>query len=252
MATPKAKAVKATVNLVKFKGEYFPKAEEDYRLLVDHKVPVFRISESTLEILRRVLLKGVRVEIETWSIVYPALLESFKASLLAQCDAKDIFSFKNEQNWLMIATDTTDENNATEYVNLGTRFYNQMAEFMGRYGIRAKIESKVRSDHVLTKIDFSPDASIVPSFYFGCKEDYNVPMEMMFNLGNSARLKFSKRLTIQGEPTFGVIFEDRFGDHWQEAFSRGFPFKLMKPQDCEAAINFFVDLHNRLTVKRKV
>lgn len=238
--------------MVKFQGEYFPYSEEDYRFLRERNVSVFRISESTLDILSKVLLKGVKIEKLLWGDVYPDLIESFKSGLSSQFEADGIYDFKREKNWLMIQTDTSDKENHVEYTNTCARFCNQLAEFMGRYGIRAKSEVKVKKGYTLTRILFVPDENIVPSFYFGCKEDYNAPMNFEFNLSPSARLRFSKRLTLNNEPTFAVGFEDKFGDQWQEAFSRGFPFAMMSAKDCEGAINFFIDLHNRLTVKRKV
>lgn len=239
-----------SVSLVKFQGEYFPYSEVDYRFLRDKGVSVFRISESTLDILSKVLLKGVKIEKHPWGQVYPTLIESFKSGLSSQFD-EEVYDFKHEKNWLMIKTDLSDEDTKEERVNTCSRFCNQLSEFMGRYGIRSKSEVKNRDGYTLTRIVFDPDENIIPSFYFGCREDYHAPMHFDFHLSPSARLRFSKRLNLNNEPTLAVAFEDKFGDHWQEAFSRGFPFNTMKAKDCEAAIAFFVSLHNRLTIKKK-
>ncbi len=247
-----AKKPTQSVSLIRIQGEYFPRSEADYRLLRELHVPVFRISEKTLEVLNALLLKGVRVEIQQWGAVYPELLESFKSSLADSAEQQDVFGFFHEKNWLMIQTDTSDKATRERYVNTTSRFCNRLAEIMGRYGIRTAIELKERKGYQLSRLTFSHDENIVPSFYFGTKEDYNAPLTLDFNLSPNARLRFNKRLLINNEPTFSVVFEDRYGDHWQEVFSRGFPFSMMKAKDCEEAIGFFVDLHNRLTVKHKV
>lgn len=242
------------LSLVKFKGEYFPLEERDYRLMRSRNVSVFRLSESTLNILSNLLLKNVKIEQHPWGKVYPSLLNSFKASLKQfsiESGSLDIHTFKQEENWIMVMTDTSDESTKDANVLHCQQSCNQLSEFMGRYGLRTKIESKSKDGYQLTRLTFVPDENIVPSFYFGCREDYNAPLSFDFNLGKSAKLRFSKRLTLQGEPTFGVSFEDKFGDHYQEAFVRAFPFSHVSAKDCEGAIEFFVNLHARLTVLPK-
>lgn len=241
---------KETLELVKFQGEFFPLSESDYTLLCDHKVSVFRISSSTLEILSKVLLKGVKIEQHKWGTIYPKLLESFKKGLISS-SAADTHQFQHEKNWIMVQTDTSDPKTEEDNRNVCSRYTNRLSDFMGRYGIRTKVENKLRIDCSLTKLTFTPDENIVPSFYFGCKEDHNSPIDLNFNLSQSARLKFQKRLNLNGEPTLGVSFEDRFGDHYEEAFVRAFPFKSVSVEDCEFAIEFFINLHSRLTNKSK-
>ncbi len=240
-----------TLSLVKFQGEFFPLAEVDYRLLVERKVSVFRISESTLDILSKVLLKGVKIEQHSWGTVYPQLIQTFKDSFTGKSVDSDTFQFSHKQDWVIVMTDTSNPETAEENCNTCNQHCNQLREFMGRYGLQTKIETKKRDSSVLTRLTFVPDENIVPSFFFGCKEDYNAPLMLDFNLSSSARLRFSKRLTMQGEPTFALSFEDRFGDHFEEAFVRAFPFSSVSAKDCEHAIEFFVNLHSRLTVKKK-
>ena len=240
-----------TLSLVKLQGEYFPLAEADYRLLRERNVSVFRITEDTLNILSSALLKGVKIEQHPWGKVYPKLLESFKQSLLSKATSDDAFGFKEETKTIIVMTDTSNPKTADSNKNECSQAANQLAEFMGRYGIRTKTDTKQKDGYSLTRLSFSLDENIVPSFYFGCKDDYNAPLFLDFNLSPVAKLKFSKRLSLNGSPTFSVTFEDRFGDHYEESFVRGFPFKDLLVKDCEAAIEFFVNLHSRLTIKPK-
>lgn len=238
------------LSLVRFRGEYFPFSETDFRLLRERNVSVFRISESTLDILSRTLLKGVKIEQHPWSKVYSDIISSFQASLL-EASAEGVFQFKQEKNWMTIMVDTSDEETKESNLSACNRHVNQLTEYVGRYGIRAVQQEKDREGYRLVRITFNPDENIIPSFFFGCREDHNAPLFLELNLSSAARLKFQKRLNLNGEPTFAVAFEDRFGDHYAEAFTRGFPFSSLKPKDCEAAIEFFVNLHSRLTIKKK-
>lgn len=234
------------LTLVKLKGQYFPLSEADYKLLCDKHVAVFRISEENLTLLSSILLKGVRIEQRLFRDVYPELLNAFIEGLNASSDEEGAYDFKHEANWILVRTETPDEETGESRLNAMHKFSNMLVEYMGRYGLRTKQESKTREKYVLTRLEFIPDPDIVPSFYFGNKEDYNTPLRMVFNMGKSARLVFNKRQNIGGEATMAITFEDRFGDHWQEAFTRAFPMSLLAEKDCTTAIEFFVELHGRV------
>lgn len=219
------------LNLVRFRGEYFPLAIRDWQLLNSRSLAVARISESSLQILKKTLLKGVKISFQPWATVYEQLLERFKDSFSAD------FAFDNAENWMLIRS----EKNSQADKELSTRIA-LLVRYCGRYGFRIAYMTKNRKDYNLTRLMFVPDKEVVPALHFNEGDLVDTPVELKFNLSPSCRVRFTKRKSPSGIPSLNVVFEDRFKDTWSETFSRGFNFSEIKKSDCDAAIGFFVAL----------
>lgn len=229
-----------SIELVKFRGEYFPLDESSYHILRDYNVTVFRIPQQTLDLLKSTLLKKVKIIVYVWSAIYPELIKRFLSKL-----PKEGVQVKAEANWILIGINKnldTDEIEAVER-HVQTRC-GQLQDMTGRYGIRISAKSKENDGFKLTKLVLTPDDSILPSFYFGVNP--KAPITQHFYLSSTCRVEFTKKQAISGGNLMHIAFEDKLGDTWSQTVVRSFPISKITKSTVEETLAFFISLHSSL------
>lgn len=233
MSSSKNSGSGGLLRLVSFKRELFPIAPEDFKLLKASGINVTRIPRDAFPILEATFLKGVKVEVLPWGQVYELMMAEFANSF-----DPDLYSFQSDGNKLMILLDSVDAGHV-KFLNARV---STLQHYVGRYGFRIRSESKVRKDHVLTRLVFVTDPNIIPGFYFGSGETDSSETELLFHLSPSCRVKMVKNKSAAGLPSFKAVFEDKHGDLWHETLSRSFGFSYVTADDCKKAIDFFVSI----------
>lgn len=237
MDQPGAKPGKtATIELVKFRGEYFPLQERDYRTLKEFGVMTFRINQTSLDVLQRTLLKGKRVNIQQWNAVYPLLCQEFSNSLPEEVDT-------DLQGKRIIARFRTSSS-IDERFNQSFKVF---SHYMGRYGVRVRLDTKEVGRYTLCRVQCESDDTINPAGYFGSPDQLRSPSESYLYLSQSCRLRLSKASWADGTPIIQVDFQDRSGEVFSTSFSRSFPLKLMTPQSVAESAYFFADIFEEVT-----
>lgn len=228
-----------TLHLVKFREFLFPLDLSDYHAMKERECTVFRMHESTVGILGRTLLKGLKIDIHPWKEVYPPLLERFKSKLTDS--EPGAFEIKSEANWVM--TRHAPEAEIDKFLQATI---DQLVSYMGRYGIKTLVEKKPREPYLLTRITFIPDPEIAPETFFVPEVSSRAPLEFKMRFSDACQLHFIQKPETK---TLSVSFEDRTGDEYRESFSRAFAFSRMKIEDCYAGIDFFSNLLSKIKAK---
>jgi hypothetical protein len=226
-----------SVDLVKFRGEYFCLDEASYHILRDHQVTVFRIKAQTLDLLRSTLLKKVKINVHPWSNVWPQMRDRFlsklpKEGIETNCDGNSILIGISKM------LDPEEIQGADRYIQMRI---SQMQELIGRYGIRTVIKTKENTGYKMFKLLFVPDESIMPSFYFGLSP--KSPVTKYFYLSPTCRVEFTRKQSASGDNLIHLAFEDKLGDNWSQTVVRSFPIKNLKPSSIEEMLSFFILLH---------
>lgn len=230
----------SVLNLVKFRSEFFPLSVKDFELLQERGSAVFRMHETTLSILHRTVLKGLKITVHPWATVYPQLYGAFRNSL--EKLSGGAFETKAQSNWILIRNEQSDS--LKEKLDISV---NQLTQYMGRYGVRTARESKAREPYTLTRLLFTPDPELSPSLYFSDPPDKHLPVTFKFHFSEACRLQFRYKTD---KKTLGVLFEDKAGDDYRETFSRAFPISRLKEEDCLAGIDFFCNMISLLNAHR--
>lgn len=220
------------LQLVSFRKELFPLSMGDYKLLRERSVTTTRIQKDTLPILQKSLLQGLKVTVFKWVEVYDLLLQQFQDSF----DDDGMFSFKAEDNWIMVHMESIDKDDRA-YLEYRVKL---LQKFGGRYGFKVRHDVKVRKDSILTRLTFSADPELITSSYFG--EEDPSSSELVFHLSHACRVKFVKKDGPSGVAGMTVLFEDRTGNEWSQAFARSFFFSYVEAEDCRKAIGYFANL----------
>lgn len=235
MSNPTSKET-PVLHLVRFRKEYFPVTPSDLALLRKRQVSVARIAESSIVILSKTLLKGVKFKFHTWVELYSSLLDHFKSTF------PEGFDFEASENWILVRAEGDPKETQTVLQNRVAL----LSKYCGRYGFRIHHMTKDRKTYSLTKILFVPDRNLVPSMYFNTADSLDEPLNLKFHLSPSCRVVFTKKKSPSGIPCLKVVFEDRSGPDFTESFSRAFNFSDVTVEDCNAALNFFAELISRI------
>ena len=236
------KAEKPTLNLVSFKRELFPAQPSDFSLLKERGISVSRIPRDAFLVLQHTFLKGVHVEVTPWVDVFPLLLEQFQLSF-----DDSVYEFRQEGSHILVHADSVE----TRHIKFLESQVELLRKYAGRYGFRVRFETKVRKSSVISRLVFAVDPELIPGFYFGSGEDSKSEVDLTFHISASCRVIFIKKLSPIGVPSFNVAFEDKIGDKWHSAFSRGFNFSYLKSEECRKAVDFFAKINSLMTSSKR-
>lgn len=221
--------MQSTIRFVSFRDELFALEPEDFKVLRDRGVTISRIPKDVFPILQKTLLSSVNVQYFSWPEVYEKLLEQFKSSFPKK------FSFHADENWLVVRVEDPDEEDKKVY---DVR-YDLLSQYAARYSFRVRQQVKNKEDHVLIRLVFVFDPSIIPSFYFGTNENSTTPLKYCLQLSPNCRIRFERQKSPTGMMGFKAVFEDKVGDDWSENTSRAFNFSYLSAETCREAVNFF-------------
>jgi hypothetical protein len=227
-----------SITLVRFKDELFPRSNEDFLLLKQSQVTVFRIPMNLLDYLKETLLKKINIKIVDFPSVYKEGVLKFKTSVL---DPNEIRS-KFDKNSILIGY-------KKDQIDLVNSSCVRLQHQLGRFGFKVLRENKPdhkRPDsHMVSRLEVTADPDLNPSYYFG---DFIPELceNAIVNLSASARLSFKSRASKlnPGKTTFCLEFQDKFGEEWVPAFSRAFDLKSLDRGEVAVLINQLMSLSN--------
>jgi len=233
---------KPTVNLVRFRGEYFPRDPSSFDLLLERGLTVFRIPEKVLPTLMHSLLRGVVVEETPFSNVFQECLSSFYEGRLSTL--RDL-RWKAERNLVFLSFPDSQLEKANQYIS-------ELGFVMGRYGVKVSRENRLfqthegKPDRHAVRLECKPDPGINPSEFFrnaiAASEE-----KVRLNLTSCASLVFNSRpsMAVPGRQAIGVAFEDLLNEEWVQAFSREFAVHSVNEEQVVGLINWLIQLLNQ-------
>lgn len=223
------------MKLTQVGDEFFPVTFQDLEILRKNHVLQTRIGRSSLSLLRRTLLKGVKIEVISGSSTILKLKEEFFRAL-----SKDKIKFKDEKKDRFVVKILPNHQRTVD-LHLDT-----LRGYLIRYGISLTKSFRENPDHTLMRVALFQDPDVNPILGFKTPSTKDLTEQsFILNLSPVARLNLTYSPVPPSEQDKGMVrvklsFEDKSGgDNWNESFSRSFDSKSLDRSEIE---NFAIRL----------
>lgn len=221
-----------TLRMARFNEWVFPLTKADFEIMRANNVTTYRMNLEVFEMVSKTLLKAYLPKLTPFGRdVFPRILDT----ALKDVDPEQC-RVTRDKNIIRIRyyDDYAEQFNAA---------FLKLSHLLGRFCFRLRRDFTAKKEGI-TRVQLAVvfDSSISPSHFYGVPQDETAESTVMLNLSRFARVSFRKSpSTLNANRTaLQIVFEDKQGENFVEAFRRSFELHSMDQGELLKVASFFV------------